>query len=57
MQHKMTIVNRVSAGRDDDLFIFKVDNKRIKRIYGDRYTDAQAKNLLLREIEQGKVQI
>ena len=51
----MVLLRRRSGGYDTDQFIFKVNGQTVKRYYGDCYTDEQAVNLLLKEIERGTV--
>lgn len=44
---KVVLLSRLAAGYDTDRFIFEYDGKRIKKYYGSRLTDLQAKSQLL----------
>ena len=44
---KVVLLSRLAAGYDTDRFIFEYDGKRIKKYYGSRLTDLQAKSHLL----------
>lgn len=51
---QIKLIDRISAGYEKDLFIFKVGRKTVKRHYGRWYDDEQAVNLLLKEIERSE---
>lgn len=44
---KVVLLSRLAAGYDTDRFIFEYDGKQIRKYYGSRLTDVQAKSQLL----------
>jgi len=44
---KVVLLSRLAAGYDTDRFIFEYNGERIKKFYGSRLTDLQAKSQLL----------
>ena len=51
---QIKLIKRLSAGYENDLFVFKVGRKTVKRHYGRWYDDEQAVNLLLKEMERSE---
>lgn len=43
------LIDRLSAGCDEDRYVFSDSGKTVVRFYGDRYTDEQATNKYLME--------
>ncbi len=52
MSFKVALLSRLPQSADVDRFLFLVNGKRTIRYYGDRYTNEQAKNMLLKELKE-----
>lgn len=48
-KHDLILTNRLSAGCDEDKFVFFDAGKTVVRFYGNRYTDEQATNKYIME--------
>lgn len=48
---KVVLLKRLPFGYDTDLFIFNVNGKKVKRVFGNRYDNQQAINLVIKNIE------
>lgn len=48
---KVVLLSRLAAGYDTDRLIFEYNGKRIKKYYGSRLTNLQAKSQLLLDLK------